>query len=51
MVSVQSIKAIERFTAGREGSVTQQRRWRVVETVCVASVAAEKKRHGRRKNW
>ncbi|KAM7405444.1 hypothetical protein PAMP_012706 [Pampus punctatissimus] len=31
--------------------MTQQRRWRVVETVFVATAAAEKERHGHQKNW
>ncbi|KAA8591230.1 hypothetical protein FQN60_002173 [Etheostoma spectabile] len=35
----------------RERSMTQQRRWRVVGTVFVASVAAETERRGPRRNW
>lgn len=38
------------FTA-TERSMTQQQRWRVVETAFVANVAAERERHGHQKNW
>lgn len=39
------------FTIGPKHSMTQQRKWRVVEIVFVASVAAEKERRGHPRNW
>ncbi len=51
MLVFSNYEIVDGFSTGPERSMTQQRRWRVVETVFVASVAAEKERRGHRRSW
>lgn len=39
------------FMTAPEYSMTQQRKWRAVEDVFVASVVVERERHGPQKSW